>query len=61
MGGVGKLEPGDTGAYELEGLGHSFIPTVMDTSVIDRWVKTTDKESFIMARRLIKDEALLVG
>ncbi|KAM4608590.1 cystathionine beta-synthase b [Polymixia lowei] len=47
--------------YEVEGIGYDFIPTVLDRSVIDQWCKTTDMESFIMSRRLIKDEGLLCG
>jgi len=47
--------------YKVEGIGYDFIPTVLDRPLVDTWIKTEDKESFIMARRLIKDEGLLVG
>ena len=47
--------------FKVEGIGKSFIPHVLDRSVIDEWYKSNDKESFIMARRLIKEEGLLVG
>ena len=40
---------------------HDFLSCLTDRSVIDKWVKTSDKPSFLMARRLIKEEALLVG
>ncbi|XP_008105670.1 cystathionine beta-synthase [Anolis carolinensis] len=46
---------------EVEGIGHDFIPTVLDQSVIDEWCKSNDTESFLMARRLIRDEGLLCG
>lgn len=46
---------------EVEGIGHDFIPTVLDRSVVDKWVKTNDRDTFKMARRLIKEEGLLVG
>ncbi|XP_041030020.1 cystathionine beta-synthase-like [Carcharodon carcharias] len=48
-------------SYEVEGIGHTFIPTVLDREVIDKWVKTNDAESFAMARMLIKKEGLLCG
>jgi cystathionine beta-synthase len=47
--------------YQVEGVGYDFIPRVLDRSVVDRWVKTDDKSSFRMARRLIKEEGLFVG
>lgn len=40
----------------MEGIGYDFVPTVLDRTVVDRWVKTVDKDSFAMARRLIKEE-----
>ncbi len=47
--------------YLVEGIGYDFIPDVLDNSLVDEYVKTHDKESFLMARRLIKEEGLLVG
>ncbi|MCJ7800962.1 MAG: pyridoxal-phosphate dependent enzyme, partial [Candidatus Marinimicrobia bacterium] len=47
--------------YYIEGIGYDFFPDVFDPSIVDEWVKTADKESFLMARRLIKEEGLLVG
>lgn len=47
--------------YEVEGIGYDFVPTVLDRPIVDSWFKTTDDESFKMARLLIKTEGLLVG
>ncbi|KAJ0070400.1 hypothetical protein NL108_007756, partial [Boleophthalmus pectinirostris] len=47
--------------FEVEGIGYDFIPTVLDRSIIDLWYKASDKETFTMARKLIKNEGLLCG
>jgi len=48
-------------SYKVEGIGYDFIPTVLDRALVDEWVKTDDRESLLMARRLIRDEGLLCG
>ncbi len=53
--------PGPISSYKVEGIGYDFIPDVLDPSLVDEWVKTQDRESFLMARRLIRQEGLLVG
>lgn len=52
---------GPIGSYKVEGIGYDFIPKVLDRSVVDHWIKSEDKPSFLMARRMIKEEGLLVG
>ena len=32
--------------YEVEGTGYDFIPTVLDRSVVDKWYKSCDYDSF---------------
>ncbi len=48
-------------SYKVEGIGYDFIPDVLDRSLIDHWYKTEDVESFDYARRLIREEGILVG
>jgi len=48
-------------SYQVEGIGYDFFPEVLNNALIDRYIKTEDKASFLMARRLIQEEGLLVG
>ncbi|KAK6501589.1 cystathionine beta-synthase [Arthrobotrys musiformis] len=50
-----------TEGYKVEGIGYDFIPDVLSREIVDKWYKTEDKESFKYARRLIREEGLLVG
>ena len=53
--------PGEIKSYKVEGIGYDFIPDVLDRGLVDRWIKTNDRDSFLVARQLIRQEGLLVG
>ncbi|MBV9440650.1 MAG: cysteine synthase family protein, partial [Candidatus Eremiobacteraeota bacterium] len=58
----GSIYSGDTPkSYKVEGIGMSYLPQTVDMRVIDRILRITDKESFLTARRIAREEGLLVG
>ncbi|HYA68981.1 MAG TPA: cystathionine beta-synthase [Acidimicrobiales bacterium] len=58
----GSVYSGGSGRpYLVEGIGEDFWPTTYDPSVVDRVVAVSDAESFATARRVTRDEGLLLG
>jgi len=47
--------------YKVEGIGQDWLPGTLNFDVIDDMVEANDKESFIMARRLTREEGIFVG
>jgi len=47
--------------YKVEGIGEDFLPGTTDLSIIDTIVQVNDRDSFITARRLVREEGIFAG
>jgi len=58
---AGVFDDNEIYPYLTEGIGEDILPKNVDFSLIDHFVKVTDKDAAIMARRLAKEEGLFIG
>lgn len=55
------LTSGQAGPHRIQGIGANFIPAVLRRELLDRVIPVTDEDAFATARRLAREEGLLVG
>jgi len=58
---TGEFDQNEIYSYITEGIGEDIIPENVDFSIIDKFEKVTDKDGAIMARRLSREEGIMVG
>jgi cystathionine beta-synthase len=57
----GSIFSGEIAPYKVEGVGEDFWPGTFDREVVDEFIQVTDRECFVAARKLARQEGILVG
>ncbi len=55
------LSGGQKGPHPIQGIGAGFVPDVLNTSIYDEIIRVKNDDAFVTARRMAKEEGLLVG
>lgn len=58
---TGEIDPDEVYPYLTEGIGEDIIPSNVDFSLIDLFEKVSDKDAYVMTRRLAKEEGIMAG
>ncbi len=55
------LAGGDARPHKIQGIGAGIIPDILNTKIYDEIISVTNKEAFAMAKKIAKEEGLLIG
>lgn len=55
------LSGGTPGSWKVEGIGEDFVPSTLNAQVVDEWIRVSDADSFNTARRVARQEGILLG
>ena len=57
----GSIYTGEVHPYKTEGIGEDFWPGTFDPKIVDHWVRVSDRDTFLTARRITREEGILAG
>ena len=57
----GSIYTGGIHPYKTEGIGEDFYPGTFERAVVDRWFRVSDRDALLTARRITREEGILVG
>lgn len=55
------ITKGESGSHKIQGIGANFVPSILDKSILDKVITVSGDEAIEMAKRLGREEGLLVG
>ncbi len=55
------LSGGTPGSWKVEGIGEDFVPSTLNAQVVDEWIRVSDADSFFTARKVAREEGILLG
>lgn len=55
------LSGGTPGPHKIQGIGAGFVPSILDTKLIDEIIQVDNDQAFLHAKRLIREEGILCG
>ncbi|MCJ7520180.1 MAG: cysteine synthase A [Anaerolineaceae bacterium] len=55
------LSGGQAGAHPIQGIGPGFVPKILNTKIYDEIAQVSNEDAFVTARRMAREEGLLVG
>lgn len=55
------LSGGTPGSWKVEGIGEDFVPSTLNAQVIDEWIRVSDADSFFTARKVARQEGIMLG